>query len=164
VLPQGLSAVRLEHDLESARIMLFCGCTLVCSWSGGQWAARADRLRRPFVRDVSFASATRRQGCAHNSGNAAGTADAVRQYMWLFETAVEDGVEDFIILSGDHLYRCNYQDFVREHRETGAILALLLQMHLRPQPAHALPDIDLVVRRFVACRPSAYGGQCSRSH
>lgn len=50
----------------------------------------------------------------------AGTADAVRQYMWLFEEAVADGVEDFLILSGDHLYRCNYQDFVREHRETGA--------------------------------------------
>lgn len=50
----------------------------------------------------------------------AGTADAVRQYMWLFEEAVNDGVEDFLILSGDHLYRCNYQDFVREHRETGA--------------------------------------------
>lgn len=49
-----------------------------------------------------------------------GTADAVRQYMWLFEDAVRDGIEDFLILSGDHLYRCNYQDFVREHRETGA--------------------------------------------
>jgi glucose-1-phosphate adenylyltransferase len=40
--------------------------------------------------------------------------------MWLFEEAVNEGVEDFLILSGDHLYRCNYQDFVREHRETGA--------------------------------------------
>jgi len=33
---------------------------------------------------------------------------------------VADGVEDFLILSGDHLYRCNYQDFVREHRERGS--------------------------------------------
>lgn len=49
-----------------------------------------------------------------------GTADAVRQYMWLFEQSVADGVEDFLILSGDHLYRCNYQDFVREHRESGS--------------------------------------------
>jgi glucose-1-phosphate adenylyltransferase len=40
--------------------------------------------------------------------------------MWLFETAVEEGIEDFLILSGDHLYRCNYQDFVREHRETNS--------------------------------------------
>ncbi len=29
-----------------------------------------------------------------------GTADAVRQYMWLFEEAVREGVEDFLILSG----------------------------------------------------------------
>lgn len=55
---------------------------------------------------------------AHGEG--AGTADAVRQYMWLFEDAVAEGVTDFVILSGDHLYRCNYQDFVREHRESGA--------------------------------------------
>jgi glucose-1-phosphate adenylyltransferase len=30
-----------------------------------------------------------------------GTADAVRQYMWLFEEAMRDGVEDFLILSGE---------------------------------------------------------------
>ena len=30
-----------------------------------------------------------------------GTADAVRQYMWLFEEAVREGVEDFLILSGE---------------------------------------------------------------
>jgi hypothetical protein len=29
-----------------------------------------------------------------------GTADAVRQYMWLFEEAMRDGVQDFLILSG----------------------------------------------------------------
>lgn len=40
--------------------------------------------------------------------------------MWLFEQSVAEGVEDFLILSGDHLYRCNYQDFVREHRENGS--------------------------------------------
>ncbi len=31
---------------------------------------------------------------------AQGTADAVRQYMWLFDEACRDGVEDFLILSG----------------------------------------------------------------
>lgn len=30
-----------------------------------------------------------------------GTADAVRQYMWLFEEAMAQGVEDFVILSGE---------------------------------------------------------------
>ena len=29
-----------------------------------------------------------------------GTADAVRQYLWLFENAIRDGIEDFLILSG----------------------------------------------------------------
>lgn len=31
-----------------------------------------------------------------------GTADAVRQYLWLFDAAIRDGVEDFLILSGGH--------------------------------------------------------------
>ena len=31
-----------------------------------------------------------------------GTADAVRQYLWLFDNAVRDGVEDFLILSGEY--------------------------------------------------------------
>ncbi len=34
-----------------------------------------------------------------------GTADAVRQYMWLFDEAVRDGVEDFLILSGALAHR-----------------------------------------------------------
>ena len=53
-----------------------------------------------------------------------GTADAVRQYLWLFEEAVRDGVEDFLILSGDHLYRMDYRDFVRRHRESGAAITI----------------------------------------
>ena len=32
-----------------------------------------------------------------------GTADAVRQYAWLFEDIKNRVVEDIIILSGDHL-------------------------------------------------------------
>jgi glucose-1-phosphate adenylyltransferase len=35
-----------------------------------------------------------------NKNRFQGTADAVRQYMWLFDEAVRDGVEDFLILSG----------------------------------------------------------------
>eukprot|EP00798_Chlamydomonas_sp_ICE-L_P007954 gene7954-1170_t len=44
-----------------------------------------------------------------------GTADAVRQYMWLFEEAVRDG---------DHLYRMDYAEFVRKHRESGAAITI----------------------------------------
>ena len=50
-----------------------------------------------------------------------GTADAVRQYLWLFR---ELDVDEFLILSGDHLYRMDYSDFVRRHRETQADLTI----------------------------------------
>ena len=113
-----------------------------------------------------------------------GTADAVRQYMWLFDESIREGVEDFLILSGklgsvgggpvweaepgrvspmgrrsgrggsgraglsepcvhggslstisltcragctcagDHLYRMDYRDFVRKHRESGAAITI----------------------------------------
>jgi len=53
-----------------------------------------------------------------------GTADAVRQYMWLFDEAVRDGVEDFLILSGDHLYRMDYRDFVKKHKESNADITI----------------------------------------
>jgi len=46
-----------------------------------------------------------------------GTADAVRQYLWLFKDAP---VDEYIILSGDHLYRMDYRAFIRAHRESGA--------------------------------------------
>lgn len=50
-----------------------------------------------------------------------GTADAVRKYLWLFE---EWDVDQYLILSGDHLYRMNYTDFVRRHRDTKADITL----------------------------------------
>lgn len=50
-----------------------------------------------------------------------GTADAVRQYLWLLK---EHDVDEFLILSGDHLYRMDYQKFVHHHRESGADVTL----------------------------------------
>ncbi|MCC5657484.1 glucose-1-phosphate adenylyltransferase [Nostoc sp. XA010] len=50
-----------------------------------------------------------------------GTADAVRQYLWLME---EWNVEEYLILSGDHLYRMDYRHFIQRHRETGADITL----------------------------------------
>ncbi|KAG6547038.1 hypothetical protein Mapa_011655 [Marchantia paleacea] len=46
-----------------------------------------------------------------------GTADAVRQYLWLFE---EQNVLEFLVLAGDHLYRMDYQNFIQAHRDTNA--------------------------------------------
>jgi glucose-1-phosphate adenylyltransferase len=42
----------------------------------------------------------------------------VRQYLWLFKDAV--GVDEYLILSGDPLYRMDYKAFIRAHRESGA--------------------------------------------
>ncbi|BAW95441.1 glucose-1-phosphate adenylyltransferase [[Synechococcus] sp. NIES-970] len=50
-----------------------------------------------------------------------GTADAVRQYSWLLE---DWDVDEYIILSGDHLYRMDYREFIQRHRETNADITL----------------------------------------
>lgn len=50
-----------------------------------------------------------------------GTADAVRQYLWLMQ---EWDVDEYLILSGDHLYRMDYRQFVQRHRETKADITL----------------------------------------
>lgn len=50
-----------------------------------------------------------------------GTADAVRQYLWLME---EWNADEYLILSGDHLYRMDYRQFIQRHRETGADITL----------------------------------------
>ncbi|MED5468769.1 MAG: glucose-1-phosphate adenylyltransferase [Cyanobacteriota bacterium] len=48
-----------------------------------------------------------------------GTADAVRKYQWLFQ---EWDVDEYLILSGDQLYRMDYSLFVEHHRRSGADL------------------------------------------
>ena len=50
-----------------------------------------------------------------------GTADAVRKYLGLF---AEWDVDQYLILSGDHLYRMNYADFIHRHRETKADITI----------------------------------------
>lgn len=50
-----------------------------------------------------------------------GTADAVRKYIWLFK---EWDIDYYLILSGDHLYRMDYREFVQRHIETKADITL----------------------------------------
>ncbi|HEY9845315.1 MAG TPA: glucose-1-phosphate adenylyltransferase, partial [Candidatus Caenarcaniphilales bacterium] len=50
-----------------------------------------------------------------------GTADAVRQYLWLL---ADYNVDEYLILSGDHLYRMDYRQFVQRHRDTQADITL----------------------------------------
>lgn len=50
-----------------------------------------------------------------------GTADAVRQVLPHLRDL---NVETLVILSGDHLYRMDYRDFLKRHRETNADLTI----------------------------------------
>ena len=85
-------------------------------------------LNRHLTRTYSFAGFTEgfvevlaAQQTAENPGWFQGTADAVRQYLWLMD---EWDVNEYLILSGDHLYRMDYTQFVQHHRETGADITL----------------------------------------
>ncbi len=69
-----------------------------------------------------------------------GTADAVRKYLWLFESW---DVDEVIILSGDHLYRMDYRLFVERHRSTGADITLsVVPVGYKVAPSFGLMKID----------------------
>ncbi len=46
-----------------------------------------------------------------------GTADAVRKTLWVMDPWP---VRDYLVLSGDHLYRMDYRSFIEHHRRTNA--------------------------------------------
>ncbi len=80
------------------------------------------------------------QQTAENPSWFQGTADAVRQYMWLFE---EWEVDEYLILSGDHLYRMDYRQFVQRHRDTGADITIsVVPMDERRASDFGLMKID----------------------
>ena len=62
-----------------------------------------------------------------------GTADAVRKYQWLFQ---EWDVDEYLILSGDQLYRMDYSLFVEHHRKSGADLTVAA-LPVDPEQAEA---------------------------
>jgi len=69
-----------------------------------------------------------------------GTADAVRQYIWLFN---EWDVDEYLILSGDHLYRMDYREFINRHRETNADITIsVVPMDERRASDFGLMKID----------------------
>lgn len=85
-------------------------------------------LNRHIARAYSFSGFTEgfvevlaAQQTAENPNWFQGTADAVRQYLWLMQ---EWDVDEYLILSGDHLYRMDYRQFIQRHRETGADITL----------------------------------------
>ena len=59
-----------------------------------------------------------------------GTADAVRQVL----PHIRDwGIDTLLILSGDHLYRMDYREFIARHFETGADLTVSVIPFVREQ-------------------------------
>ena len=75
-----------------------------------------------------------------NSGWFEGTADAVRQYLRLLK---EWDVDEYLILSGDHLYRMDYSKFVQRHRETNADITIsVVPMDERRASAFGLMKLD----------------------
>lgn len=85
-------------------------------------------LNRHITRTYNFSGFTEgfvevlaAQQTQDNPGWFQGTADAVRQYIWMLE---EWDVDEYLILSGDHLYRMDYSDFVHRHRDTNADITL----------------------------------------
>ena len=71
--------------------------------------------------DDSFTEVLAAQQTTQNPNWFQGTADAVRQYLWLFK---EWDVDQYLILSGDHLYRMDYREFVKRHLDTNADITL----------------------------------------
>ncbi|KAK8700083.1 hypothetical protein V6N13_018487 [Hibiscus sabdariffa] len=53
-----------------------------------------------------------------------GTADAVRQFIWLFEDAKNRNIENVLILCGDHLYRMDYMEFLQSHVDNNADITI----------------------------------------
>ena len=85
-------------------------------------------LNRHIARTYSFAGFTEgfvevlaAQQTPENQTWFQGTADAVRQYIQLFE---DWDVDEYLILSGDHLYRMDYRQFLQRHRDTQADITL----------------------------------------
>jgi glucose-1-phosphate adenylyltransferase len=70
-----------------------------------------------------------------------GTADAVRQYQWLLASWEE--IDEVLVLSGDHLYRMDYREFVYRHRETNADITLsVIPIDERRASSFGLMKID----------------------
>lgn len=85
-------------------------------------------LNRHLTRTYNFAGFTEgfvevlaAQQTTENPRWFQGTADAVRQYLWLMQ---EWDIDEYLILSGDHLYRMDYTQFIQRHRETNADITL----------------------------------------
>ena len=80
----------------------------------------ADTYRfSPFIR--GFVDILAAQQTPESPDWFEGTADAVRKTMWVTEPWT---VDEYLVLSGDHLYRMDYRQFLKHHHDTGADVTL----------------------------------------
>jgi glucose-1-phosphate adenylyltransferase len=99
-----------------------------------------NQTYRPSSFSDGFVDILAAQQTPDNPGWFQGTADAVRQYLWLLESW---NVRDFLILSGDQLYRMDYRQFVERHRSTDADITLsVLPVDRKKASAFGLLKID----------------------
>lgn len=104
-------------------------------------------LNRHLSRGYNFSNFTEgfvevlaAQQTPDNPGWFEGTADAVRQYIQLLK---EWDVDEYLILSGDHLYRMDYSKFVQRHRDTNADITIsVVPMDERRASAFGLMKLD----------------------
>lgn len=108
-----------------------------------------------------FAEVLAAQQTPENPNWFQGTADAVRQYMWMF--AEQRDVDEILILSGDHLYRMDYSVFIERHRSTNADITLsVLPIDAYRAPAFGLMKIDESSGRVVDFSEKPQGEELER--
>jgi glucose-1-phosphate adenylyltransferase len=94
--------------------------------------------------DDGFVEVLAAQQTPENPNWFQGTADAVRQYLWLLS---EWDVDQFLILSGDHLYRMDYRQFLQRHQETNADVTLsVIPIEERVASSFGLLNVDAAGR------------------
>lgn len=108
-----------------------------------------------------FAEVLAAQQTPENPNWFQGTADAVRQYMWMF--AEQRDVDEILILSGDHLYRMDYTVFIERHRSTNADITLsVLPIDAYRAPSFGLMKIDESTGRVVDFSEKPQGEELER--
>ena len=105
---------------------------------------RFDAFSRGFVSILAAEQTGSKEG-----GWFAGTADAVRKVLRHTERY---RFEEFLILSGDHIYRMDYAKLIQEHRARGAdITVAALEVKREKVPELGVMEIDAGghIQRFV---------------
>jgi glucose-1-phosphate adenylyltransferase len=92
----------------------------------------------PF--DRGFVEILAAQQTLDNTGWYQGTADAVRRNLRYFD---QPGIDHVLVLSGDQLYRMDFRDMLRTHRESGADVTIAaVPVHSRDAASLGIMRLD----------------------